>query len=154
MDMVSDILSNGKSARLYLELVKNKQLFSEINAYMSGDLDKGLFVIQGKLVKGVKMEAAEAAIEEELLKFKNNLPDENELQKIKNKLESILVFSETSILNKAMNLATFELMGNASDINRETEKYLAVTSQKISDTINKYVRKENCSTLYYMAKSK
>ena len=154
MDMVSDILSNGKSARLYLELVKNKQLFSEINAYMSGDLDKGLFVIQGKLVKGVKMEAAEAAIEEELLKFKNNLPDENELQKIKNKLESILVFSETSILNKAMNLATFELMGNASDINHETEKYLAVTSQKISDTINKYVRKENCSTLYYMAKSK
>lgn len=58
MDMVSDMLSNGKSARLYLELVKNKKLFSEIQAYMTGDFDKGLFVVAGKLVKGVSMERA------------------------------------------------------------------------------------------------
>lgn len=152
MDMVSDILSNGKSARLYLELVKSKQLFSEINAYMTGDLDKGLFIISGKLVKGVSMEAAEAAIEEELNKFKNNLPGERELTKIKNKLESILEFSEMSVLNKAMNLASYELMGDASLINKETEKYLKVSAQNISEAINKYVRKENCSTLYYKAK--
>lgn len=151
MDMVSDILSNGKSARLYLELVKNKQLFSEINAYMSGDLDKGLFIISGKLVKGVSMEAAEAAIEEELDKFKSNLLEERELTKIKNKLESILVFSEMNILNKAMNLATFELMGDANLINQETEKYLAVSAEKIQQVLTKYVQKENCSTLYYMA---
>lgn len=151
MDMVSDILSNGKSARLYLELVKNKQLFSEINAYMSGDLDKGLFIISGKLVKGVSMEAAEAAIEEELDKFKSKLLEERELTKIKNKLESILVFSEMNILNKAMNLATFELMGDANLINQETEKYLAVSAEKIQQVLTKYVQKENCSTLYYMA---
>ncbi|HRH64592.1 MAG TPA: pitrilysin family protein [Bacteroidia bacterium] len=151
MDMVSDILSNGKSARLYLELVKNKQLFSEINAYMSGDLDKGLFIISGKLVKGVSMEVAEAAIEEELDKFKSNLLEERELTKIKNKLESILVFSEMNILNKAMNLATFELMGDANLINQETEKYLAVSAEKIQQVLTKYVQKENCSTLYYMA---
>jgi zinc protease len=151
MDMVSDILSNGKSARLYLELVKNKQLFSEINAYMSGDLDKGLFIISGKLVKGVSMEAAEAAIEEELDKFKSKLLEERELTKIKNKLESILVFSEMNILNKAMNLATFELMGDANLINQETEKYLAVSAEKIQHVLTKYVQKENCSTLYYMA---
>lgn len=151
MDMVSDILSNGKSARLYLELVKNKQLFSEINAYMSGDMDKGLFIISGKLVKGVAMEAAEAAIEEELDKFKSKLLEERELTKIKNKLESILVFSEMNILNKAMNLATFELMGDANLINQETEKYLAVSAEKIQQVLTKYVQKENCSTLYYMA---
>jgi zinc protease len=151
MDMVSDILSNGKSARLYLELVKNKQLFSEINAYMSGDLDKGLFIISGKLVKGVSMEAAEAAIEEELDKFKSKVLEERELTKIKNKLESILVFSEMNILNKAMNLATFELMGDANLINQETEKYLAVSAEKIQHVLTKYVQKENCSTLYYMA---
>lgn len=151
MDMVSDILSNGKSARLYLELVKNKQLFSEINAYMSGDLDKGLFIISGKLVKGVSMEAAEAAIEEEIDKFKSKLLEERELTKIKNKLESILVFSEMNILNKAMNLATFELMGDANLINQETEKYLAVSAEKIQQVLTKYVQKENCSTLYYMA---
>jgi zinc protease len=152
MDMVSDILSNGKSARLYIELVKKRQLFSEINAYMTGDLDKGLFVVSGKLVKGVTMAEAESAIEEELAKFKSQLLEERELTKIKNKLESILVFSEMSVLNKAMNLATYELMGDASQINHETEKYLSVTAQKISEVINKYVQKQNCSTLYYMAK--
>ncbi len=152
MDMVSDILSNGKSARLYLELVKKQQLFSEINAYMTGDLDKGLFIVSGKLIKGVSFEAAEAGIEAELSKFKNNLLEERELTKIKNKLESILVFSEMSVLNKAMNLATYELMGDAALINNETEKYLNVSAEKIAETIQKYVRKENCSTLYYKAK--
>jgi zinc protease len=151
MDMVSDILSNGKSARLYLELVKKQNLFSEINAYLTGDLDKGLFVISGKLVKGVSYEAAEEGIEKELTKFKNNLLDERELTKIKNKLESILVFSEMSVLNKAMNLASYELMGDANLINHETEKYLKVTAEQISAAVNKYVVAGNCSTLYYKA---
>ena len=77
--------------------------------------------------------------------------EERELTKIKNKLESILVFSEMNILNKAMNLATFELMGDANLINQETEKYLAVSAEKIRQVLTKYVQKENCSTLYYMA---
>lgn len=77
--------------------------------------------------------------------------EERELTKIKNKLESILVFSEMNILNKAMNLATFELMGDANLINQETEKYLAVSAEKIQQVLTKYVQKENCSTLYYMA---
>lgn len=81
------------------------------------------------------------------------MPDEREVNKIKNKLESILEFSEMSVLNKAMNLASFELMGNASLINEETKKYQAITAEKILSTINRYVQEENCSTLYYKAKA-
>ena len=154
MDMLSDILSNGDSSRLYIELVKKQQLFSSIHAYVMGDLDEGLFVISGKLVKGIKMEDAEKAIEAEINKIKLQLIEDNELQKIKNKLESILVFNQMNILEKAMGLATFELMGDATLVNNETERYAAVTANQLQNAANKYIQESNCSTLYYLSKKK
>jgi predicted Zn-dependent peptidase len=154
MDMLSDILSNGDSSRLYIELVKKQQLFSSIHAYVMGDLDEGLFVISGKLVKGIKMDDAEKAIEAEINKIKLQLIEDNELQKIKNKLESILVFNQMNILEKAMGLATFELMGDAALVNNETERYAAVTANQLQNAANKYIQESNCSTLYYLSKKK
>jgi len=152
MDMLSDILSNGDSSRLYIELVKEQQLFSSIHAYVMGDLDEGLFVISGKLVKGIQMKDAEKAIDAEINKIKLQLIEDDELQKIKNKLESILVFNQMNILEKAMSLATFELMGDAALVNHETERYSAVTSNQLQNAANKYIQESNCSTLYYLSK--
>ncbi len=148
-DLLSDILSNGNSSRLYNELVKNKKLFSDLNAYILGSSDEGLFVVSGKLVKGVKLEDADAAINEELDKMKNDEIDERELQKVKNKIEANLEFSEMNVLEKAMNLAFAELMGNAADVNEEGKKYQAVTAEQIRETARQVLRPENCSTLYY-----
>ncbi|NVO04053.1 MAG: insulinase family protein [Bacteroidetes bacterium] len=153
-DLVSDILSNGKSSRLYENLIEKQKLFSDINAYLSGDIEEGLFVVKGKLVKGVSMEVAEAAIIEQLELVKSNLIDEKELQKVKNKIESTLVFSEISNLNKAMNLAYYELLGDAAMVNDEPENYRNVTAQQIKDQANLIFREENCSTLYYYSKTK
>ncbi len=75
VDLMSDILSNGKSSRLYVELVKKQKIFSEINAYLTGDFHKGLFVISANLIKGVKIEEAEAAINYELEKNEKELED-------------------------------------------------------------------------------
>lgn len=152
VDLISDILSRGNSSRLYKELVKTKKLFSELHAYSTGDFDKGLFIISGKLVKGVKMEDAEAGIEEELQKIKKELVQEQELQKVKNKIESSLIFSEMELLNRAMNLAIFELLGDANLINTEVEKFLSVTPEQIQEQAKIMFSKNNCSTLYYMAK--
>lgn len=151
-DLLSDILSRGNSARLYRELVKNKKLFSEINAYMSGDIDPGLFIVSGKITEGVSMAEAEMAIRDELDKIKLELVSENELQKVKNKVESTLQFSEMSVLNKAMNLAYAELLGDAELANKEVENYLKVTSQDILNLSNEILDENNCSTLYYLAK--
>jgi predicted Zn-dependent peptidase len=148
-DLLSDILSNGNSSRLYNELVKNKKLFSDLNAYILGSSDEGLFVVSGKLVKGVKLEDADAAIIEELDKMKNDEIDERELQKVKNKIEANLEFSEMNVLEKAMNLAFAELMGNAADVNEEGKKYQAVTAEQIRETARQVLRPEKCSTLYY-----
>ncbi len=148
-DLLSDILSNGKSSRLYETLVKRKKLFSEINAYITGDHDPGLFIISGKLIKGVKMQVAADAIEKELNKLKTDLVLEYELQKVKNKIESIQIFSEISILNKAINLAMHELLGDAKNINKEVERYRQVDNHQLLRIANKMFRPENSATLYY-----
>ncbi|EHQ24227.1 M16 family metallopeptidase [Mucilaginibacter paludis] len=150
-DLISDILSRGNSSRLYRNLLKDKQLFSEIHAYMTGSLDTGMFVIDGKPLPGVSMEAAEAAIWEELEALKNNLLPVDELTKVKNKAESTMVFSEMSLLDKAMNLAYFELLGDAELLNGEAERYLAITAEQIQQQAQALFQKDNSSTLVYLA---
>jgi len=152
-DILSDVLSRGNSSRLYKSLVKDKKLFSELSAYVMGDIDKGLFVISGKLSEGVSVDMAEAGIESELQKIKTELVDAEELQKCKNKVESTLIFSEMDVLNKATNLAVAELLGDANEVNREAEKYQAVTAEDLKRIANEVLRKENCSTLYYLKKT-
>lgn len=154
VDIISDILSRGNSSRLYKTLTKEKQLFNEVSAYVMGDFDKGMFVVSGKLADGVNMEDAEKGIIDELEKMKNNLVDEEELQKCKNKIESSVTFSETDVLTKATNLAISELLGDASLINKEIEKYGAVTREGIKQQANLILNESNCSTLYYLAKGK
>ncbi len=151
IDLISDILSRGNSSRLHRTLVKDKQLFSEIHAYNMGSFDPGMFVVEGKPLENVSIEMAEAAIWEELDKLKNELVPVNELTKVKNKTESTMVFSEMSLLDKAMNLAQFELFGDADMLNMEIEKYNSVTAADIQAQAQKIFRQENSSTLVYLA---
>lgn len=152
VDLLSDILSNGQSSRIFQSLIKEKNLFSSIDAYLTGDFDPGLFIISGKLIEGVSMEDAEIAIWEELDAVSKTKTEAYELQKVKNKVESSLVFSEISFLNKAMNLAQHEITGSADDINHEVEKYNKVSTEDLREMAQKILIKENCSTLYYHAK--
>jgi zinc protease len=151
IDVISDILSRGNSSRLHRNLLKDKQLFSEIHAYMTGSFDTGMFIVDGKPLPGISIEQAEAAIWEELETIKNEMVPVDELTKVKNKTESTMVFSEMSLLDKAMNLAYFELLGDAELINLETGHYIAITAQQIQQQAQKLFRKENSSTLVYLA---
>jgi predicted Zn-dependent peptidase len=152
VDLLSDILSRGNSSRLYKNLIKDKQLFSDINAYVMGDFDKGLFVISGKINDGVTIEQAEAGIDAEIAKMQNELVAADELQKCKNKVESTVTYSEADVLNKATNLAISELLGDANLINLEIENYQNVTAEQIKEQANIILRKTNCSTLFYLKK--
>jgi predicted Zn-dependent peptidase len=154
MDIISDVLSRGNSSRLYKTLIKEHELFSEISGYVMGDFDKGLFVVSGKLVPGVSMEEAEDGIKRELQKLCVTKIAPNELQKCKNKVESSLTFSETDVLTKATNLAISELLGNADLINQEIDKYNAVTVEMVQEQACEVFKESNCSTLYYLSKTK
>ena len=153
VDLMSDVLSRGNSSRLYKSLVKDKQLFTEINAYVMGDMDKGLFVISGKLAEGASIEDAEKGLDSELRRICQDMVDEKELQKCKNKVESSILFGETDVLTKATNLAISELLGDADLINKEVELYAAVTREQIREQARKVLDPNNCSTLYYLAKT-
>ena len=151
VELLSDVLSRGNSSRLYRSLVQDRQIFSEVHAYITSSLDKGMFVLEGKPLENISIEQAEAALWEELEKVKNEEIPADELTKVQNKTESTMVFSEMSLLDKAMNLASFELLGDADLLNHETAKYLEVTTGQIKAVANKIFRKDNSSTLVYLA---
>lgn len=150
-DVISDILSNGTSSRLYQRLVKDSTLFSNVNAYVSGDVDPGLFLVTGHVMEGVSLEAAEAALWHELDQFRTELVGTYELEKVKNKFEANNVFGEINVLNKAMNLAYFEMLGDAAMINSEVAEHNSVTREEIRETSQRIFRLENSSTLLYIA---
>lgn len=152
-DLITDVLSGGKSSRLYQSLVKEKKLFSEINAYQTGSIDPGLIVVEGKLVKGITMEQADKGIDEEISKITGDHIDETELMKVKNRVESQIIFSETELLNKTMNLAYYELLGDADLVNEEVNHYLKVDAKDILTEARNIFTPENCSVLYYHSKN-
>jgi zinc protease len=148
-DLITEILSGGGSSRLYQSLVKEKQLFSNIECYHLGSTDAGLLTIEGKLVKGVKMEAAEAAVNEELIKLQQEGISARELEKVKNKTESMIAFEDMGITNRAASLAIYELLGDANLINTELDRYRAVTAGEIQTESKIIFDERNCNTLYY-----
>jgi zinc protease len=152
-DLITEVLGGGGSSRLFQSLVKEKKLFSNIECYHFGTTDAGLLTIEGKLVKGVKMEEAEAAINEELEKLKQEKIAEAELQKVKNKTESMIAFEDMSLMNRANSLAFYELLGDASLMNTELERYNKVTVEDIQQVSNEVFREENSSTLWYLSKN-
>ncbi|MFA5970933.1 MAG: pitrilysin family protein [Lentimicrobiaceae bacterium] len=152
-DLISDILSAGQSGRLNQKLVKELRFYSDISAFISGDIEAGLFVITGKLMKGVSMAEAENALQMEIDEICRNLITETELQKVKNRVEAVMEFSEMRVLDKAMNLAYYELLGDAGKVNDLIQRYDSVTIADIAVEANKIFSPENCSTLYYIARN-
>jgi predicted Zn-dependent peptidase len=151
-DLISDILSGGNSARLHQRLVKEQKLFSQIDCYHTGSVEKGLLVIEGKISDGISAEQADAAIEKELDLLKSEKIVETELEKVKTKIESMLAFEDLSLLNRANNLAFYELLGDASQMNTEFENYNQVTVDDIFAQANEILNPNRCSTMYYLAK--
>lgn len=150
-DLLSDVLGRGKSARLYRKLLKEKQLFSNINAYNTSSVEPGLLVVQGNLNAGVTFEEANTAVEEVLQELVEVTLTDTELAKVKNQAESTLAFSEVELLNRAMNLAFAANAGVPDLVNYEAEKIQAVTVEEVQEMAKKVLSKNNCSTLYYRA---
>lgn len=150
-DLISDVLSNGKSTRLYNSLVVNQQLFTEVNAFITGEDDCGLFVVTGKYRDGVDIKQGEEAIWQELKAMKENMITENELQKMKNKNDANATFGNIKVLDKAMNLAYFaHLDGKTHLINEERELYNSVSLKDLQMLANDLFTNTYYSTLYYL----
>ena len=148
-DLITDILGGGGSSRLFQKLVKEKQLFSNLDCFHFGSVDKGVIAIEGRLVKGKSIEEAEVAIEEELNIIQNNLINPNELEKVKNKTESVIAFEDMALVSRANSLAFYELLGNANLMHDELDKYNTITTDDILNYSQQIFNKSNSNTLKY-----
>lgn len=148
-DILSDILSNGRSSRLTRRLVQEQKIFSSIDAYISGTRDAGLLFVNGKPAAGVSLEQAEDAVRRELEELRQSFIGEQELEKVKNKFESTQIFGNINYLNVATNLAWYELIGQAEDIDREVGRYRSVTPEQLHTVARRAFRDENRVVLYY-----
>ena len=151
-DITSDLLAGGDSARLYEHLIKGKKLFTSVNAYISGDVDEGMFVFTGQLLPTTSEQEAEAAFWEEMELLSNGEIGDYELEKVKNKFEANTLFGELNVMNKAMNLGYYSMIGDLPLINREIEIYRSLSKTEIADFARRTFQKENSSTLIYRAK--
>ena len=151
-DLISDLLAGGDSGRLYTHLVKERRLLSSVNAYVTGDVDPGLFVFTGQLLPGVTPEEAEAAVREEIETLQTASAAAREIEKVKNKFEANTLFGELNVMNKAMNLGFYEMLGDLALINREVGLYRAVGDDDIRSFSSRTFRPENSSTLIYNTK--
>ena len=152
-DLITEILSGGASSRLYQRLVKEKKLFSHVECYHFGSTDSGLLTVEGKLIKGIHPDKAEQAVDELLDQMKDEVVMEIELQKVKNKTESMIAFEDMSVMNRANSLAYYEILGDAAWMNFELEKYNSVTTQDIREESANLFRPENSNTLYYLSEN-
>ena len=150
-ELISDILGGGGSSRLFQSLVKEKQLFSNIDCYHFGSTDAGLMTIEGKIVKGVNIKDAENALMEEIKKLVENGISTIELEKVKNKAESALAFEDMSLMNRASNIAMYENLGEAELINTELSKYQAVTADELLQQARIIFDDNNCNTMHYLS---
>lgn len=151
-DITSDLLAGGDSARLYEHLIKGKSLFASVNAYISGDVDEGMFVFTGQLLPSTSEQDAESALWEEIRQLQSGEISDYELEKVKNKFEANTLFGELNVMNKAMNLGYYSMIGDLPLINREIAIYRSLTKEQIADFSRHTFTQENSSTLIYRAK--
>lgn len=151
-DTLSDLFSGGTSSRLYRSLVKGKALFSSVNAYVTGDIDPGLFIAGGQVSEGVEPERARDALMRQLRAMCDEKVDAYELAKVQNKFEANTLFGEVNVMDKAMNLCFYEMLGDVSRVNEEVSMYRSVTPEAITDTARELFAENNTTTLYYLKK--
>ncbi len=147
VDVLSDALGRDKSSRLYTKIQKEQKLVTEINAYISGSLDNGLLVIEGKLSEGKTFEEVENAIWAVLSEIKNIQLSNEELNRLKNKIRTAKEFQEQGLLNRTMNLCYFELLGDANGINEEAILYENIQAEHIHAVANEILQENNCTLL-------
>ena len=151
-DLASDLLAGGESSRLINRLVKERNIFSSVNAYILGSLDAGLFIIKGRLMPDTTEQEAEEALWGELRELMNGNISDYELEKVKNKFEANMLMGEINVMNKAMNLGFYAMTGDLELINKEADIYRSITREEVAEFATKVFTSQNSSTLIYRAK--
>lgn len=152
-DLISDILSNGKSARFFQNIMSKSNVFTELDAAIEGNIEPGLFLIRAQLNDGISFDQAEEMIDNELTRLYKDGITAYELEKCKNKFHAAMLFDNIGYQEKAQKLCEYELLGDASLFNCEVDRYRKVTVEDVIETANNLFNPNNSSTIYYKSNS-
>lgn len=150
-DMLSDLFGSGQSSYLYKKFVMEDAVFTDISAYITGTLDPGVFIIGGRPAEGVSIEEADQKLNDFIYQLPENSISSHDLQKVKNRVESIILQNDIKIEDRSSSLAVAECFSCAEDFNDETQRYFAVTEEQINTLCHKMFRQEQEATMYYRA---
>jgi predicted Zn-dependent peptidase len=149
-DVLTDILSAGNTSIFYQTLIREKGIFTEIDAYISGSNETGMLIVEGKVSENHNIEEGESAIWEILNRLSAESVRASDLKKVKNKMITYMNFSDASLLNRAISLAYYEMLGDAALINEEERKYFAVRPDDILNFCKTYIQPDKSNTLLYL----
>ncbi|MFR9649634.1 MAG: pitrilysin family protein [Rikenellaceae bacterium] len=152
-DLISDVLAGGESGRMYQHLVKERKLFASVNAYLTGEIDPGLFIFTGQLLPSTSEEEAEAALWDEIQLLKSEAVSDYELEKVKNKFEANTLFGEINVMNKSMNLGFYQMASKLDIINSEVDIYRTINAERIFEFSHRLLTEQRSNTLIYRKKS-
>jgi zinc protease len=151
IDLLSDLLSRGKSSRLHQQLVKEKEIFTSISSFVMGTIDPGMFIISGRVNEGISIEVAEQEVHAVINELLTTGISDDELQKVKNQAMATIAFGEVEVINRAMNLAFAKLSGDANLVNTEANSVERVTTENVMRVAKNVLTENNSSILYYKA---
>jgi predicted Zn-dependent peptidase len=151
LDMISSILSDGKSSRMYKKIVDDKKMALQIGAFNYSQEDHGTYILYGLPQSPFKAANLLAEIDEEIVKLQTELISEKDLQKLQNQFDNQYVNSNSTIEGIANNLATYHLLyGDVNLINTEIEMYHSITREEIREVAKKYLNPNQRMVLDYV----
>lgn len=154
LDMISTLLSDGKSSRLYKKMVDDKKMALQVGAFNFSQEDYGMYILYGLPMTGFTQDDLLKDIDEEIVRLQTDLISEKELQKLQNIYENQYVNSNSSVEGIAGNLATYHMLyGDVNLINSEIEIYRSITREEIRETAKKFLNPNQRLLLDYAPKS-
>lgn len=156
LDMISTILSSGKSSRMYKRIVDEEKMALQMGAFNYSQEDYGMYIVYGIPMQGHTIEELRAEADKEIAKLQNELISEKEFEKLQNIYESQYVNSNSSVEGIASNLATYYMLyGDVNLINTEIDIYRSITREEIREAARKYLNpKQRLELDYVPAKDK
>lgn len=154
LNMISTILSNGGSSRLYKKMVDDKKNAIQVGAFPYTLEDYGAYITYALPNNNASLNDLLKDVDEEIAKMQNELISENDYQKLQNIMENNFVNANKGVEGIANNLAdAYTFHKNTNLINTELSVYRSITREEIRDVAKKYLSPNQRVLLYYLPKS-
>jgi predicted Zn-dependent peptidase len=151
LELISTLLSEGKSSILYKKIVDDKKMALQVGAYTMQQEDYGMYILYGLPLRETATASILKEIDEEILKLQTDLISERDFQKLQNKIENDFVNNNATVEGIAENLATYYLLyGDVNLINTDIKNYLSITREDIRTAAKTYLNSNQRLLLDYV----